>query len=790
MKIKSISCTQFAGINNRDISFSDGLNVVYGKNESGKSTLVNLLSRTLFQDAKLDGRKDKDFKDLYFPSQIKGQKVAGDFVDGKITLEAEDGIYTLSKEWGDEPRCILTTPSGSYRDQNTIRDILERLLQYGEGVYSDMLFSSQRNTDASLQTILDASKKTDAKQEVVDAVSKAFVESDGVSIDAIEQHIDEKIEELAGKHWDIDRSAPMRKSGQWNRDVGEVLDKYYKLEKAQISFEEIAKLESELDKAAKACAEAEADVRSAETAYDAFSKYSRKLAVRKERAQIIESAEADIKKMMEDLSDWTECAKKLKIALPLRAEKLNRETEDKYNEAKRLHDEIARKEKSISGKSCPDGGEILQAEKAEREIPRLENKLRGMNICAAIHMINGNNIEIISLRTGKPLDLSGNIVSINEAVKVRIPGVMEMQLSPADIDVESVKKQISIREKILTDIFEKYDVSSVDGLKRLNNEITAAKNDIDLAGKKLNILLSGAGYDDIKALTENIVDAPRAKDDIDRDIASLCKDGDIEKYITVKETRINSYKSEYTNADGLKNMISSEEKELAAMKKSFEELEDIPSEYLGIGSPEEHLKALQDKKKDTQSVYEKSLVDKTNCAANLENYKDSLQSDPAEEVEKAEQEFNEAKNLLNHWLHIKKVFNGLKENLKNNPMQDIAKSFAHYLSVISDGRVSTELPDADKLNIEIFSEDKLLNYEKLSEGTKETVSLAFRLSVLDHLFPDGGVIVFDDPFTDMDDDRTRQSCELIKECAARHQVIFLTCKAECAEMLGSYVIKI
>ena len=59
------------------------------------------------------------------------------------------------------------------------------------------------------------------------------------------------------------------------------------------------------------------------------------------------------------------------------------------------------------------------------------------------------------------------------------------------------------------------------------------------------------------------------------------------------------------------------------------------------------------------------------------------------------------------------------------------------------------------------------------------------LAVLDHLFPEGGgVIVFDDPFTDMDSDRTAQSCELIKECAKKHQVIFLTCREEYVEMLS------
>ena len=124
-------------------------------------------------------------------------------------------------------------------------------------------------------------------------------------------------------------------------------------------------------------------------------------------------------------------------------------------------------------------------------------------------------------------------------------------------------------------------------------------------------------------------------------------------------------------------------------------------------------------------------------------------------------------------------------------MQDIANHFAHYLAVITDGKVSSEFPEANKLNMNIYSENRLLDYGKLSEGTKETVSLAFRLAVLDHLFPDGGgVIVFDDPFADMDAERTTQSCQLIKECAKRHQVIFLTCKAEYTDIFSGNFVQI
>ena len=110
MKIKNLSCTQFAGVRDRTISFADGINVVYGKNESGKSTMANLIVRTLFQKAKLDRRSNREFCDLYFPSTRKGSNLSGDFADGKIALASKDGDYVLSKEWGVDARCTLSTP--------------------------------------------------------------------------------------------------------------------------------------------------------------------------------------------------------------------------------------------------------------------------------------------------------------------------------------------------------------------------------------------------------------------------------------------------------------------------------------------------------------------------------------------------------------------------------------------------------------------------------------------------------------------------------------------------------
>ena len=54
----------------------------------------------------------------------------------------------------------------------------------------------------------------------------------------------------------------------------------------------------------------------------------------------------------------------------------------------------------------------------------------------------------------------------------------------------------------------------------------------------------------------------------------------------------------------------------------------------------------------------------------------------------------------------------------------------------------------------------------------------------DHLFPEGGgIIVLDDPLVNMDAERTARACSLIRDCAERHQILFLTCREEYADLL-------
>ncbi len=112
------------------------------------------------------------------------------------------------------------------------------------------------------------------------------------------------------------------------------------------------------------------------------------------------------------------------------------------------------------------------------------------------------------------------------------------------------------------------------------------------------------------------------------------------------------------------------------------------------------------------------------------------------------------------------------------------------MSVITDGILRLEAMD-EKMSVRLSSGTHALTYDILSEGTKDTISLAFRLAMLEHLYPEGdGLAVFDDSFTDMDPKRRVEACRLISKFAEKNQVIFITCDEKYLEYLQGNVVRI
>jgi exonuclease SbcC len=84
-----------------------------------------------------------------------------------------------------------------------------------------------------------------------------------------------------------------------------------------------------------------------------------------------------------------------------------------------------------------------------------------------------------------------------------------------------------------------------------------------------------------------------------------------------------------------------------------------------------------------------------------------------------------------------------------------------------------------------------LSYDLLSFGTKDTFSLALRLTMAEYFLKDKeGFLILDDPLVDMDLERQKLAARQINEFAKTKQVIFLTCHEHTAKLLQGKCIEL
>ena len=94
MKIENLKINAFGNLENKEIDLSDGINIIYGKNEAGKSTLLKFIVNSLYGTSKNKKGRDYSDYDRYKPW------TANDF-SGKIKYKLDNGeTYEVFREFG------------------------------------------------------------------------------------------------------------------------------------------------------------------------------------------------------------------------------------------------------------------------------------------------------------------------------------------------------------------------------------------------------------------------------------------------------------------------------------------------------------------------------------------------------------------------------------------------------------------------------------------------------------------------------------------------------------------
>ncbi len=116
-----------------------------------------------------------------------------------------------------------------------------------------------------------------------------------------------------------------------------------------------------------------------------------------------------------------------------------------------------------------------------------------------------------------------------------------------------------------------------------------------------------------------------------------------------------------------------------------------------------------------------------------------------------------------------------KENLASRYLTSVEKKCGEYLQTTYPGMRSLRYTPNGEPLIDEGGQTREIGF--YSEGEKDIIGLCTRLALVDALYgKEKPILIFDDPFVNLDEEKTAQAKALIQEISTEYQTLYFTCK--------------
>ena len=117
-----------------------------------------------------------------------------------------------------------------------------------------------------------------------------------------------------------------------------------------------------------------------------------------------------------------------------------------------------------------------------------------------------------------------------------------------------------------------------------------------------------------------------------------------------------------------------------------------------------------------------------------------------------------------------------KENLAEKYMGDMSSNFKKYLEKLNNKKAEQYHLDIN-LDVKVEHGGEFYKGEQLSRGMKDLVQLCLRMALVESVYKDvdNPILILDDPFINLDDERLENAINLLKEVSLDYQVIYFIC---------------
>ncbi|SHE57592.1 exonuclease SbcC [Tissierella praeacuta DSM 18095] len=804
MYIKSYESTRFAGLKDISLGFDRGVNVILGPNESGKSTIIEGIHSTLFKDIKLkrNNNLDKEFLFKFMPQPN------GDFINGKVVIEYDNGEYEIYKEWGNTENIHLLTPNGTIiKNENDIKEELSKILTHGESTYSNIVFAKQRDLKRALFNIINNREITN---EINDLLRRTMMELDGISIDTIQKNIEDEIDSLY-KRWNREKNYPENNRGvnnPYKTGLGKILESYYNKENLKLLMERADESEKEFEDICNKIKELENKIKLLS---------EKKLGLEKieddvNNRMILDAEISSINKDLEDFSEanreWPKTEQLLEqldekiLVLKEKRKKLNKEKDDLEKSKKR--EVLERKLKNIEEiqekinyiinelSTIPiiSSDDIDKLSKIQTELLTLDTTMKAGKMIGILKKSSDKPLYISrDFREREVLDL-GNPFEANGVINISYDNELEMEIKTGDLDFQELNDKYKSSKKEYNQLLHILKIDTIETGKLNLQKIKRLENEKISLNKQLEFILDKDTKEELEEELKELenIKVFRDLDEIHKELTEINEEElDILANKKNKTDLIVQWKEKYTDHDNLFDLVIDKKTILKDKRSKLEKLKPLPEEFTTADEFKINLILIREELNSAQGDLDKL---KSYYYEAKNNLLDTSFEELREEYLHSESIFKRNIQRGEKLLEIQKVFLKTKEELSSNPMEPLAYEFARLLEIITDGKYKTGDID-EEFNIKLQNLNGEIPVELLSAGTYDSVTLALRFSLLKHIFKGKtGYVILDDCLVDLDPKRKDQSIKLINDFAKEYQVIFTTCDPETAKMLGGNIIKI
>jgi len=806
MIIETVIITSFGGLSGKQIGLREGMNVIVGPNESGKSTIYHAIENTLFTPSNLTPAKSKKQMGRFIP--VGG----GDTVEAAIHFKSRGNRYNLQRRWGASCSSSLVLPDGSMlTDDDAIQGIIRECMQAPEGTYKKVMMTYQSGL---ARTIRDLQHDKAILESLGDLLRKAVMEMDGVSVDAFRDNIEDAYNGYFGR-WDMEAGYPEGNRGiesPWLKGTGSVTRLFYEKENLRKAREDAAEYEEKLDEVNKTIT----DHGSKKNEIELYIKRNKPLKEDAVKRRQIEAEAAGLRLEYEKLekinTHWPVVESKINEIskqIPELEEKEKRLTKEKqkaerYQKDKLLLEHYSRvktKKQAVDEadrrlqKMAKLSDECLKAlREAVARKSRIEAALSAAQL--AVRFTPAKDVELDIQKgledTFHRSAKGGTVVDFQADGRFLLSHQdWDLEVRAGELDYEKIVERYKKAQSEVAELLRNVNAANLEEAEAVNVNYKAALAQRD---KRLYSLQEELGEDTYESLQEKVAMLQVAKPD--RGLETILSDlADTKAKIkglkgSLSELQENhrAYGKEFGDHHQLLERLAEISGLRKQKQKALSELAPLPADMESIDAFIHNYEEMESQLKAVTAKYHELIQERIRLEGKAPDRSvEEIERDLAEAAERFDAELRNGMAIA----RIKQNMERLLEEMDSTTYTGLEQEVSALLQKMTAGRYHEVVMEEVIPNGFRRKDGAVMPYDVLSMGTKDLLGIALRIAITKQfLAGKEGFIIMDDPLVDLDPERQAKAAESIKDFAEDKQLIILTCHPSHARLLGGNQIEL